>query len=78
VSDEQRYIEIPLERLSATALRRLVEEFVTRDGTDYGLAEATLDRRVEDVLRRLHRREAKIVFDDETGSVNIVPTERQR
>ena len=35
-------IQIPSETLSGEALRALIEEFVSRDGTDYGLEERTL------------------------------------
>jgi hypothetical protein len=36
-------IEVPPDALSPEALRALVEEFVTRDGTDYGAVEPDLD-----------------------------------
>jgi hypothetical protein len=40
---------IPHQKLSESALLGLVREFVTRDGTDYGEREATLERKVADV-----------------------------
>jgi uncharacterized protein YheU (UPF0270 family) len=51
-----------------------MEEFVTRDGTDYGADEKTLEQKVRDVRRRLERGEAVIVYDDESHSINIVAT----
>jgi len=66
-------IEVPMSRLSAAALRGVVEEFVTRDGTDYGMRERDLAAKVEDVLRQLRRGEARIVLDAATGTVNILP-----
>ena len=36
-------VEIPASRLSTAALDGLIEEFVTRDGTDYGEQEHTLE-----------------------------------
>jgi uncharacterized protein YheU (UPF0270 family) len=65
-------IEVPLDALSATALRGVVEEFVNREGTDYGLRERTLDEKVRDVMRQLERGEAVIVFDPESRSTTIV------
>lgn len=59
--------------LSADALRGLVVEFVTRDGTDYGTRERTLEEKVRDVMRQLERREVKIMFDPASSSANIVP-----
>jgi uncharacterized protein YheU (UPF0270 family) len=64
---------VPAKALSPDALRGLVEEFVTRDGTDYGTRERTLEEKVRDVLRQLERGEARIVFDPASRSVNIVP-----
>ncbi len=73
--DSERFIEIPLARLSEEALRRLVEEFVTRDGTDYGRTEKTVEQKVADVMRQLRRGEVRIVFDKETQAANLVRVE---
>ncbi len=62
------------EQLSPEALRGLVEEFVTRDGTDYGAVEAGVEEKIAQVLRQLESGEARIVFDPETESVNIIPS----
>ena len=73
MEDEQSApIEVPLDALSAAALRGLVEEFVNREGTDYGVRERTLDEKVGDVMRQLERGEAAIVFDPESRSTTIV------
>src|SRR5512143_3882881 len=78
MDDEQSEpIDVPLDALSPTALRGLVEEFVNREGTDYGLRERTLDEKVRDVMRQLERHEAKIVFDPETRSATIVVVRRR-
>jgi len=45
---------------------------VLREGTDYGRHETSLDDKVAQVLRQLRRREAYVVFDPNTASVNIV------
>lgn len=74
--DEERSapVEVPLDALSADALRGVVEEFVNREGTDYGWRERTLDEKVRDVMRQLERGEAVILFDPESRSTTIVPT----
>jgi uncharacterized protein YheU (UPF0270 family) len=51
----------------------VAEEFVTRDGTDYGAAEKTLDEKVADVRRQLERGQAAIVYDAASDTINIVP-----
>lgn len=77
MDDEQSGpIDVPLEALSPSVLRGLVEEFINREGTDYGVRERTLDEKVRDVMRQLERREAKIVFDPVTRSATIVVARR--
>ncbi len=69
--------EVPMEALPQDVLRSLLEEFVTRDGTDYGAQELALEEKVENLRRRLARGEARIVFDPESESVNIVVPEEE-
>jgi uncharacterized protein YheU (UPF0270 family) len=61
-------IRIPPDRLSPDVLDRLVEEFVTRHGTD--LAEA--DAKKAQVHRQLRTGQAVIVFDEQSQTANIV------
>lgn len=74
-------VELDPEQLSEGALRGLVEEYVTREGTDYGLgnsavnSEWSLDDKVAQVLRQIDRGEARIVFDLESESASIVATQ---
>jgi uncharacterized protein YheU (UPF0270 family) len=65
-------VEIPHTELSADALRAVIESFVLREGTEYGERDVSLERKVADVLRQLERREAQIVFDPNTETVDIV------
>jgi uncharacterized protein YheU (UPF0270 family) len=65
-------IQIVPTELSPEALRAVVESFVLREGTEYGEREFSLDEKVAQVLRQLERDEARIVFDPQTQSVNIV------
>ena len=53
-------------------LQGLLEEFATRDGTDYGEQERSLASKVAELRRLLDRGEARIVFDPAAESVNIV------
>ncbi len=43
-------IKIPYVQLSPEALHGVIEEFVTRDGTDYGEFEVPLDTKISQVL----------------------------
>ena len=61
-------MRIPHTNLSPATLRAVVQEFVTRDGTDYSIVE----RRVENVLRQLEAGRVELQFDDQTETCNIV------
>ncbi|HKI73383.1 MAG TPA: YheU family protein [Pseudomonadales bacterium] len=64
-------MEIPWEKLSNEALASLIEEFVTREGTEYGAAEIPLDRKVEQVRGQLRGGVAYISFDPRTETASI-------
>lgn len=66
---------VPADRLAPETLRRLAEEFVTREGTDYGAVERTLEAKVASVLRQIGRGDVLIVCDVETGATNLVRRE---
>jgi uncharacterized protein len=61
-------MRIPHTLLSAEALRAVVAEFVTRDGTDH----TAVDSRITVVLAQLEAGRVEMHFDAETQSCNIV------
>jgi len=63
---------IPYERLSPAALQGLIEEFVTREGTDSGYTQKSLEENVAMVMNQLRHGEALIVYDEATRTANIV------
>ena len=67
---------IPHQQLSPEALLGLIEDFVTRDGTDYGEHEVPLATKVAQVRRQLERGVSVIVFNDEDESCMIVLREQ--
>lgn len=64
-------MDIPWQALEASTLRALIEEFVSREGTDYGQREVPFESKVEEVHQLLRIGKAKIVFDPETESCDI-------
>ena len=66
---------IPHRELSAAALSGLIEEFVTRDGTDSGYTGGSLEESVAMVRRQLDAGQAVIVYDERLQSWNIVPAD---
>lgn len=65
-------IEVPYERISPDTLRKMIQEFVTRDGADWGDAGGTLEEKVAQVLHQLRNKKIKIVFDLTSQTANIV------
>ena len=63
---------IPYEKLSPEALFGLIEEFITRDGTDSGYTEKSIEENVEMVMVQLRRGDAFIVYDEATQTANII------
>ena len=61
-------IQIPLEELSEEALHAIVEEFVTRDGTEHTEGE----RKIAQVMALLERGEAEIWFNGKTRTCSIL------
>lgn len=66
---------VPWQEIPADTLTNLIEEFVTRDGTDYGEREVPLSTRVEQVRRQLQKKEALVWFDELADSVTILSRE---
>jgi len=62
---------IPIDRLSPEALRGVIEEFISRSGTDYGETEVPPETKYGQVKDKLVNGSAVLVFDDETGTTNI-------
>jgi uncharacterized protein YheU (UPF0270 family) len=65
-------IVVPPGELSPDALTGVIESFVLREGTDYGERDVTFESKVMQVRRQLERREAEIVFDPGSESIDIV------
>lgn len=71
-------MEVPYQKLSPEALRGVIEEFISREGTDYGDRVYSLEEKVTHVMGQLRRKEAVIVFDADTETCNIITTEPRR
>jgi uncharacterized protein YheU (UPF0270 family) len=64
-------VVVPYTQLAPETLRSVVEDLVTRDGTDYGAVEKTLEQKVSALLRALERGEAQLVVDLATESIGV-------
>jgi uncharacterized protein YheU (UPF0270 family) len=65
-------MQISISDLSEQAIRKIVEEFILREGTDYGQGDFSLEAKVTQVMRQLHKGDALLVYDERTESVDII------
>jgi uncharacterized protein YheU (UPF0270 family) len=69
---EEIKVEIPVDQLSPEALLGVIDDYVLREGTEYGSSDVTLERKREQVLAQLRAGHARVVFDAETETCTIV------
>ncbi len=64
-------VNIPVSEVSEEALRNLLEEYVSRDGTDYGVIEKDINEKTQLLLAQLNSGELMIFFDQESQQFDI-------
>ncbi len=65
-------VEIPVDLLSAEALIGIINDFIGRDGTDYGLQEITHDKKAEQIRRQIAKGDIRIIFEATSESVTLI------
>ena len=65
-------IEIPFQRLGDDILQAIIEEFILREGTDYGAREAEFASKVAQVHKQLASGEILITFDPKTENCTLL------
>lgn len=68
-------LEIPYEQLREETLKSMIQEFVSRDGADWGDPGGSLKEKVAQVLRQLKTGKVIVVFDQKTQTANLVTKE---
>ena len=69
------FVEIPLQRLDQAVLAALLEEFASRDGTDYGEREHTLMEKTGQLRQQLERGELALLYDSDSEEWDLVTRE---
>ena len=72
MSDDYQYTSIAYTQLSQDALNGVIDDFINREGTDYGMQEYSLEQKSQQVMKQLVAGTAVIVFDHDTQSVSIL------
>ena len=73
---EDKKKEMPIvvspEQLSEEALSGIIENFILREGTDYGMVEVSYEKKAQQVRRQIEKGDIKIIFDQTTESVSLL------
>lgn len=67
---------IPIEQLSTDTLMSIIEDYILREGTDYGAIDASKEAKVTQILQQLKSGSAVLVYSELHESVNILPAEQ--
>jgi len=71
-------VVVPLDRINPDTLRKMVEEFVTREWSDLADTDYTFEDKIEQVIQQMRDGRANVVFDLTSETCNIVPTDSIR
>ena len=69
------FVAVPAERLGRDVLLALLEEFASRDGTDYGNYELTLQGKVDALHNQLQRADLQLLYDADSEQWDLVSHE---
>ncbi|NQZ19636.1 MAG: YheU family protein [Bdellovibrionales bacterium] len=69
---------VPHSKLSQEALAGLIEEFILREGTDYGTHEYSLDDKKNHVFKQLQGGHINVVFDPNNETTSLLTNEQLR
>lgn len=64
-----------MERVPEEQLHGLLEEFASRDGTDYGFNETALEERVKRLVTQLRAGKVQLLFDVDSEQWDILPAD---
>jgi uncharacterized protein YheU (UPF0270 family) len=67
-----QFIEVPMSRLEEPTLLALLEDFASRDGTDYGFTELPLNEKVGTLLEQLNASEIVLLYDSDSEQWDLV------
>ncbi len=76
VSKLANFVHVPITRLQGDTLIALLEEYASRDGTDYGLREVTLQEKVAQLQLQLQREDIALLYDADSETWDLVSKER--
>ncbi|TBR43141.1 YheU family protein [Marinomonas agarivorans] len=67
---------IPYDSLAPATLANILEDIVTRDGTDYGNYDLSLEQKCQQAMTMLQQGNAFLVFDTESETIKLLNKEQ--
>lgn len=67
---------IPVEQINPDTLDSIIEAFILREGTDYGVQECSLEDKKLQVKAQLNTGEIVIVYSELHETINILPKQQ--
>ncbi|MBT4522467.1 MAG: YheU family protein [Halieaceae bacterium] len=71
-----QFLEIPVSRIEPDVLQAMLEEFASRDGTDYSEQERSLAQKVESLQSQLSSGELAILYDTSGEHWDLIQRDR--
>lgn len=63
---------IPYQDLEQQTLVNIIEQYILREGTDYGEQEATLSEKSAEILAQIKNNDIYIIYSELTKSVTLI------
>lgn len=70
------FVTVPPQRLPGDILQALLEDYASRDGTDYGEREFTLEQKVQMLQSQLQNGDLQILYDADSEQWDLVHREQ--
>ncbi|MCP4986161.1 MAG: YheU family protein [Colwellia sp.] len=67
---------IPLDQISHETLSAIIEDFILREGTEYGAVDISKEDKIAQVKQQLDQGSAVLVYSELYETVNILPSEQ--
>jgi len=73
IDHHEQGVDVPYDQIDPETLRNMIQEFVTRDGADWGEPGGALEDKIARVIKQFKNKQVKVVFDLNSKTANIVP-----
>lgn len=69
---------VPYESLEKATLINILEDIVTRDGTDYGNYDLSVEQKCQQAMAMLQQQQAFLIFDTESETIKLINKDQLR